>query len=213
MSTIYLRTSTIYLVNYNRRDGEDRRCVPGVAAADALLLRAARAPAGLGRTVRALAGPVPPAPSHRAGRAAADAPPRRGAAVRCVERHRPDRSPRAARDRGAPPVPSRPACESGSADADRLTAARAIAAADDGAAAAAVAPWCARAPRAGEDPRAAARGRAGVRTGYAPRTARRRISLRSTRDSFWSDVSIRPTAAATPFRTARVIGSRVTSST
>src|SRR3954466_193076 len=199
MSTIYLRTSTIYLVNYNRRDDEDRRCVPGVAVADALLLRAARAPAGVGRTVRAVAGPVPPAPSHRARPAAADAPPRRGAAVRCVERHRPDRSPRAARNRGAPPVARRPTRESGSADADRLTAPGAIAAPDDGAAAAAVASWRARAPRAGQDARAAARGRAGVRTGYAPRKARRRISLRSTRDSLWSEVSTPPMAAADPF--------------
>ena len=48
---------------------------------------------------------------------------------------------------------------------------------------------------------------------HAPRNARRKISLRSVRDSDGRDISIRATAATTAFRTARVIGSRVNSKT
>jgi hypothetical protein len=52
-----------------------------------------------------------------------------------------------------------------------------------------------------------------VRRRHAARNARRMISLRSPRDNDGSDVSIRSIAAATRLRTARVIGSRVSSRT
>src|ERR1051325_11625902 len=81
-----------------------RARVPGVAAAGALLLRAAPASAGARRGVRAVADSMPRAAPDRAGTARADAAAGGSAGLRRVERHRTGGPPRIARPGAAPGV-------------------------------------------------------------------------------------------------------------
>src|SRR4051794_26653869 len=102
---------------YNRGDDADATGrLSGLAAADAVLLRAAGAPARLGRSVRAVAGPVPRAAPDRTGPADGDEPARRGAVVRCVERHRAGRPARGARPGAAAHLSRRPPGQGTGAD-------------------------------------------------------------------------------------------------
>ena len=106
-----------------QRDAGRGSCL---AAAGAVLLRAAGQPAGAGRGARAVAGAVPRPAPHRAGPAGADGAARRDAGLRRVERHRPGRSTRIARAGAAAILSRRPAGEGAGVDTERRTRVRAL---------------------------------------------------------------------------------------
>src|SRR5262245_28826708 len=75
--------------------------LPGLAAADEVLLRPAAPPAGVGGPLRPLPRAVPRAALDRAGPAPAHEPAGRGAVLRRLERDRPGGPPGVARPAGA----------------------------------------------------------------------------------------------------------------
>jgi hypothetical protein len=116
-----------------------------------------------------LAGSVPRAALDRAGAPAAHEPPRRHAVVRCLERHRADRSAGVPRAPSAPTVHPRPPRESPSTDPNRLAGPDTAAQAHGGAVSSAVAALSRAAANAGGDPRGARRREVDLNGQPAPR--------------------------------------------
>src|SRR5688500_7744070 len=128
--------------------------LPGLAAPDEVLLRAAAPSAGMGRPVRPLPRAVPGAPPHGAGRTRAHEPAGRGVVVRRLERDRARRPPGGPRPAGTPALSRRPAGQGAGPHAGRGAPARGDAPPHDGGDAAPVVPHAGRAARPGEAARA-----------------------------------------------------------